>query len=290
MKNLQLITSHRDKTLRWKAIYRIGGNELRRVDAGLEIARRRKVDSVGFRFHLGNAGSETPLDAHIDLGLVAFYWEFDAPGLGRLCERIGRGHKRDLSLRIHHGSLWWQVWYDDDGGYDAHHRCDEWRQPKVWPWSRGRRKYRGWMCLRHGNVDLNPVDAFYGPKKWLKDETFPGAVARALVRVGDFPGDEYEVDFTLERRTVRREHGPAWAQRIKRVDYEADAECRPGIPVRNHDWKGDEILGWGVRVSEDSVLDGSWVREAVAGTIEQVRRDRAHYDYRPPEPAERPQP
>lgn len=282
MKNLHAFTSHRDNTRRYFATYRIKGDDLRRVEGHIEIAFRPKLGKGGFRFHLGDRGSETPIDGMVDLGLVAVFWGFNAPGLGRLCEWIGRGHKRDLSLRIHDGALWWRIWYDDDGGMDAYHCCDSWRQPKVWPWSAGRRKHRGWMCLRDGNINLNPVDAFWGSKLRLRDEDFPEQSARVLVPVGDFEGDEYEVDFTLERREVRRRYGPAWARRVKRVDYSADAKCTPGIPVRNHDWKGDEILGWGVKVSAESVADGTWVREAVAGTVDLACRDRKRYRYSPP--------
>lgn len=278
-KNLHTHTAHESRLHRYWATYRIGGDDRRSISAQLEISIRPKPYSGGVRLHFGDRGSETPVDGVLDLGWIAFYWGFDAPGLGRLCERIGAGHKRDLSLRIHSGQLWWKLWYDDQGGNDQYHRCDSWRQPKVWPWSRGRRKHRGWMCLRDGNIDLNPLDALWGPTLWLKDESFAGRTARTLVPVGDFDGDEYDVEFTLERRTIRRQHGPRWVQRVREVDYSADASGR--IPVRNHSWKGDDILGWGVRVSEQSVRDGSWVREAVANTIELVRRDRKHYGYQP---------
>ena len=280
--NLHAFTGHRKRIKRYFATYRLGGDDLRRIQGHLEIARRTKADSWGVRLHLGDRGSETPLDGMLDLGWVAFYWGVDAPGLGRLCERIGRGHKRDLSLRIFDRSLWWRLWYDDDGGMDSYHRCDSWRQPKLWPWSLGRRKHRGWMCLRDGNIDLNPVDAFYGSKLWLKDETFPEQTVRGLVPVGEFEGDEYNVDFTLERREVKRRNGPAWARRVKRVDYAVDAKCHPGIPVRNHDWKGDEILGWHVTVPHEAVENGTWLGEAVLKTIDLVKRDRLHYGYCPP--------
>lgn len=279
--NLHAFTSHRKRTLRYLATYRIGGSDIRRIEGQMEVTTRAKPISCGLRLHLGDRGSETPLDGSLDLGWVALFWGFNAPGLGRVCEIVGRGHKRDVSLKVHGGSLWWKLWYDDDGGMDCYHRCDSWRQPKLWPWSKGRRKHRGWMCLRDGNIDINPADAFWGGKLWLRDDDFPERTTRALVPVNDFPGDEYEVVFTLERREVRRKFGPVWAQKVKRVDYSADAECHPGIPVRNHDWKGDEILGWKVKVSESSVADGTWVRDAVAGTVDFVRRDRKRYGYRP---------
>lgn len=260
------------------------GFDGRTLNLGLELVKREKwgglLHGPGFKLHFGGRGSETPFDGHIDTGKYAAYWQIGGIG-GRFCEWLGRGHKRDLALSIHGGSLWWKLWYDGESGNDEHHRCDSWRTPKVWPWSAGRRKHRGWMCLRDGSIDLNPVDAFWGSKLWLRDENFAEQTVRALVPIGDFEGDEYEVDFTLERRTVRRKNGPAWAQRIKRVDYSADAKCRPGIPVRNHEWKGDEILGWNVNVTDQAVADGTWVREAVAATVELVRRDRRHYRYQP---------
>lgn len=282
MKNLHAFTSHRDRSRRYFATYRIKGDDRRRIEAHVEIAFRPKLGKGGFRLHLGDRGSETPVDGMVDLGRIAVFWGINFPGLGRICEWVGRGHKRDLSLRIHGGQLWWSLWYDDDGGMDSYHRCDSWRKPRLWPWSMGRHKHRAWMCLRDGNIDLNPISAFWGSKLWLRDEDFAEQTARALVSIGDFAGDEYAVDFTLERREVRRQHGPAWARRVKRVDYSADADCRPGIPVRNHDWKGDEILGWGVNVSEQAVADGTWVREAVVATQDLVRRDRSRYGYRPP--------
>jgi hypothetical protein len=255
-------------------------------DAGVNVEAHwwgfkpaKMADNLGFRIHFGDTYSETPYDFWAGAGVASVYLTIEANG--RFAEWIGRGHKRDLSLKIHDRSLWWKLWYDGEQGNAEHHRCDSWRQPKLWPWSAGRRKHRGWMCLRDGNIDLNPVDAFYGSRLWLRDESFGEEKATTLVHVGDFPRDEYLVDFTLERRQVRRKAGPAWARRVKRVDYSADAKCDPGIPIRNHDWKGDNMLGWSVRIPASAVEDGTWPKEAVAGTIEHVRRDRKHYGYVP---------
>jgi hypothetical protein len=253
----------------------------KKFETRVEVALKKKV-APGFQLHFGNRGSETPIDWHVSAYWLAIFGSFNAPGLGAFCEKIGRGHKRNISLRTHDKTLWWELWYDDDMGYDDWHRCDKWRKPKLWPWSMGRKKHRSWMCLRHGNIELNPVSAFYGSRLWLKDETFEGQTEQAMVDIQDFPGDMYVVDFALERRQVRREHGPAWARRVVRTDYSADAKCTPGIPVRNHDWKGDEILGWSVRVSKESLRGGKWIAEAVQGTIDHVRRDRKHYNYHPP--------
>lgn len=275
MKNLHTFTSHRDNCRRYFATYRIKGDDLRRIEGKVEVAFRPDLGKGGFRLHLGDRGSETPVDGMLDLGRVAIFWGINAPGLGRLCERIGRGHKRDLSLRIHDGKLWWKVWFDDDGGYDRHHNCDSWRQPKLWPWSAGRRKHRGWMCLRDGNIDLNPLDALWGHRYFHYEDVEKRA---ALVPVGEFPGDEYGVHFTLQRQTRGRNFGPAWARKRTDEGWAASWDASPGIPVRNHDWKGDEVLGSAERVPS---ADG-WLPHAVNSLAERIRRDRIRYGYRPP--------
>jgi hypothetical protein len=233
---------------------------------------RRWRDNIGFRLHLGNNGSETPIDVSLHASrLGSAYLSLEGIG-GRFGQWVGRGHKRDLSLRTHGGSLWWKVWYDGESGNDEHHRCDKWRRPKLWPWSAGRDKYRSWMCLRDGSIDLNPVDAIWGSPRYHREPV--DGPRTALVVVGDFPHDEYLVDFTLERFELRRELGSGF-------DYQA--KCTPGIPVRNHDWKGDEILGWGGRaLAPNDGPSPAWLQHAVADTIEHVRRDRRHYGYSPP--------
>lgn len=247
--------------------------------AYMKRSKEKWWNNLGFRLHIGNRGSESPLHADVHAGrLGSAYVSVEGVG-GRLCEFIGRGHKRDLSIKTHGGSVWWKLWYDGECGNDEHHRCDKWRTPKLWPWSAGRRKYRSWMCLRDGSLDLNPLDAIWGSPKYLRTRVEgPRTVA---VGVGDFPGDTYLVDFMLERFEVRREHGPAWVRRVLRSGYAYDAKCTPGIPVRNHSWKGDEILGWGGNLKIDEVTRSAWLDYAVADTIEHVHRDRRHYGYVP---------
>ena len=243
---------------------------------------KARLTNGGFRLHIGSRSSETPLDAHLDLGIVAAYFQVGGIG-GRWCEWIGRGHGRDLSLTVHGGQVWWKLWYDGDGGNDEHHRCDKWRQPKVWPWSAGLRKYRSWQCLRNGSAELNPVSAFYGSVKY--DHQSIGRARTALVAVGQCPDDEYTVEFTLQHVQRRRAHGPQWARRITEDYYAYDAECDSGIPVQNHDWKGDEITGWSGRLEGwTPAVDFDWLAQAVESTIEIAVRNRKHYAYRPPQP------
>lgn len=240
------------------------------------------LDNLGFKLHLGDRGSETPIDGHVDLGLVAAYWSIGGVG-GRLAEALGRGQKRNLALHLHGGSLWWELWHDDEGGNaDNVHRCDGWRQPKVWPWSAGRRKHRGWMCLRKGNIELNPLDALWGRPRPTRTPSEP---RDAFVQPEQFPGDSYLVRFTLEHNLWAREHGPSWVRRRTTETWSVEWDARPaGIPVRNHDWKGDEILAGAFPLGEGVYPGdvGEWLPWAAEHLLATVRRDRERYGYLPP--------
>lgn len=248
----------------------------------------RPMRGFGFQLHLGDEGSETPIDAHVKVGPFATYVTVAGLG-GRLAGWLGRGHKRDLKLEVASldGAEWdlnWKLWYDGESGNDEHHRCDSWRRPKLWPWSAGRVKSRQWMCLRDGHLNLNPATAFWGHKLYHREEI--GPVRHALVTVGEFEGDEYIVDFQLERTSRHRDHGPGWARRSEPVRLGAEWECRPaGIPVRNHDWKGDTVLASGCQLKvwnafEDEPVE-DWLPYAVDEVIAQIKRDRRHYGYQP---------
>lgn len=279
MKHLHAFTSHRDRCRRYFVTYRLKGNDLRRIEGHVEIATPATSDSAGFRLHLGDRGSETPVDVMLDLNRVKVFAGINFPGLGAFCEWAGRGHKRDLLLRVAGGHLWWKLWFDDDGGHDRHHNCDSWRQPRVWPWSRGRRKHRGWMCLRDGNIALNPASALWGTPKFQREKV---ESRTALVAPRQFDGDEYPVEVALERYEVRREHGPRWARRVLRSGFTAEWDTRGlcgGIPIRNHDWKGDEILAG---THGGDVDPDRWVADVVDQLVTSVRRDRERYGYRPP--------
>lgn len=219
-------------------------------------------DRLGVRFHIGGRGSETPFDWHVDLGVVAGYFSIGGVG-GRFCQWLGRGHGRDLSLALHNGKLWWKVWYDGDCGNDEHHRCDK-RRP-AW-WSR-ETKYRSWRCLRDGSLAVNPLDyVFGGELKYSYEDV--GPKRDAFVTVG--PTTDL-VTFQLQRQFHARPRGP------KRMSWVASWEANPGIRVRNHDWKGDTILGSAEPVSGRT----NWLPEAVASLERRVARDREHYRWNP---------
>ena len=268
--------SHREKGL-WRGWLNYDHDEgwRARWEAKLEVPWG-KGNLLGFRLHFGDRGSETPVDFSIGFYWFAFYFSLNTPRLYRFCEWIGRGHKRDLSLKFFNKALWWKLWYCDDGGYDQYHKCDPWRRPKLWPWSCGRSKYRGWMCLRDGRIDLNPLDAIWGTPKYtyvVLDED------ELLMEIDQFPGDEYMLRVKFEQAWRGRKHGPSWVRRKKLMHHEvAWSSYEDGVPVQNHDWKGDVVLESSIRVGD---LD-YWRMEFDVKFKDWVREQRKKNRYRPP--------
>lgn len=247
----------------------------RKFATHLEISTSRTGPSV--RLHLGNASSETPVDWHISLIWISFYGSLDWPGLGKFCGWIGRGHKRDLSLSVFGGQLWWKLWYDDDGGYDDYHKHDLWKKPVLPPWCWGRKKYRSWMCLRNGNIDLNPVNAFWGFRRYNYTNI---DMCHTVVGANQFSGDMQEVKLTLQSVVQKRDAGPAWARRPKWIGYSVAWDCRDGIPTQNHDWKGDCVYGSSVS-AKDPIDMEHWKNDAVIALTNWIIKDRKRNNYRP---------
>jgi hypothetical protein len=215
----------------WRAWLNL--NDPNYVSAGTEfhweIAWLRKV-SPGFRIHFGNRGSETPFHWDVSFYWLAFFFSMNTPNMGKFFEKICRGHKRDLSLKFHSGQAWWCVWYDDDGGYDDHHKHDSWKVPKFWPFRN--KKYRPWICLRKGNIDLNPLDIWWG-HRFYDYETLEEDVL--LIEINQFPDDEYMVEFKVQHMTQARRTGPRFARRVTDHGYVADwsiPDGGDGIPTK----------------------------------------------------------
>jgi hypothetical protein len=266
MKNVHYHTSKEKKL--WRAWL-----NYRKFRTHLEISTART--GPGFKLHLGNRSSETPIDWNVCLYWINFYGSFDWPGLGAFCSWLGRGHKRDISLHLYSRTLWWKVWYDDDMGYDDYHDHDKWKQPVLPPWRWGRHKYRSWMCLRDGNIDINPVDAFWGSRKFVYTdiETFTDTVG-----VNAYPRDMQLVTFTLQSCVRQRDHGPAWARRPKWVGYSVAWRCEEGIPTQNHDWKGDCVYASSVAARDPIDMD-FWRRDAMIELVRWIKKDRARNGY-----------
>lgn len=209
--------------------------------------------SVGADFKVGNRGSENVLAAHIGLGPVgALYLSSERFGQWIQRRLNNEGYdSRETGFSIHHGRLWWNVWARRD-----EHRASD---PK-------------WM---RGTLAVDPRHHILGPAKNRKvSET-----EKVPVTVYMPEGDTHNVLVHLEQWETRRTRGRA------RTYWLAQWASKNGIPVRNHDWKGDETYScsWGIQgVTPDNPR---WPYILAAKAAEQCTRDRARYGYRAPEAA-----
>lgn len=252
--------------------------------------RRYKGGSqrVGFSIHLGNRHSETP----IDLSAHAWWWGcyVTVGGIGgRFAQWAGRGHKRDVMLETsRHGAgspeLRWKLWYDDDHGSDdqGHRACRSkpvpWDRPNLRLGEKPKKHYRTWRCLRDGSIDLNPLTALWGHR--LYSYTDVEVDPDVILEVGEFPGDNYPVTFTLQRQHRARAKGPSWARRRTDEGFVVDWRAEKGIPFRNHEWKGDNTYASAVRLPAGT--RGRWKRVAHDLLVEDIKAQRRRYGYRPP--------
>lgn len=217
------------------------------LGAQLVIGRSR---SVGVGFKVGNAGSEQPLAAHIGLGrLGALYVHTERHGRGiqRLLNPTGF-ESRETGVSFHNGRVWWNVWAPRD-----EHKASD---PK-------------WM---RGNANINPAHYLLGPRKGeVIDRTDKEP---ATVHMPD--GTTYDVTVQLEKWQRGRPRGK------KTIHWTLCWDCGPGIPVRNHDWKGDEYFGGSFPFPAATAGTHQWVQAAAALIAEHCAADRARYNYRAP--------
>lgn len=272
--------SHKDpRGWRWNAYYKLESRRCEQMHTNVELTwgLKKRFRIYGVKLHLGNRDSDNAMNIMLSIGVFAIFWSIYTPSLKRFAVWIGRNRKRDLSLTIHDGTLWWKLWYDDDGGYDRHHECDSWRKPRLWPWSMGRKKHRGWMCLRDGNIALNPLDAFWGPRLF---EHIDMEKKTKILKMKQFVGDQYDVELTLQKVYRGRKDGPKWARRRKFDHWTVDWDCRAGIPYRNDSWKGDHVHASKIRINSPT----NWWIKAMVELFKKIEQERVEYRFRPPEP------
>jgi hypothetical protein len=211
---------------------------------------KSKWRTVGIDFKVGNCGSEQVLAASLRLGPIGSLY-LHTEDHGRWIQRRlnPTGYQsRETGLSYYRGRLSWQLWARRD-----EHRASD---PK-------------WM---NGSLPIDPRHYLYGPKKNRKvseTEKVP-----AVVRMPE--GDTHDVLVHLEKWETRRTRGRAHT--FWRAEWKSEA----GIPVRNHDWKGDEYY------SSSWVIDGvtpdnpRWPHIVAAAAAEHCSRDRARYNYQAP--------
>jgi hypothetical protein len=217
---------------------------------GQVVIGGRGSHSFGIGLKVGNPGSEQVLAANLCLGpLGALYLHTEDHGkwLQRRLNNTGYD-SRVIEADLYHGRLSWKLWA----------KRDQWsaKDPK-------------WM---QGSVAVDPRHYLLGPRKNRKlSETDR---VPATVRMPE--GDTYDVTVHLEQWETRRTRGRAHTY------WMAQWDCKDGIPVRNHDWKGDETYSCSWMVEGVTPDMPRWPHIIAAKAAEQCTRDRARYGYRAP--------
>ncbi|MFG3051916.1 hypothetical protein ACGFZP_13325 [Kitasatospora sp. NPDC048239] len=216
--------------------------------SGQIVVGRSELHSISAAFKVGNDGSENALGGSITLGrLGALY--LSTGDLGRRVQRLLNSltyESRVIEVSAYEGHLSWKVWAPRNSSTKGTPR---------------------WM---DGYTTINLLDRWLGPVRFSYEDIGPKRPGRVLMP----EGDAHEVTLQLQRQRKGRRRGrpvESWT-----VDW----TCHPGIPVRNHSWKGDEVLGSSVEVTAAAVDGGRWAEEACAQIAADMSRDRAHYRWR----------
>lgn len=219
------------------------------IGAELVIGR---AHTIGAGLKVGNQGSEHTLAAHVCLGPLGalFLWTEDyGTWLQRRLNPVGY-ESRVIDLSFHHGRVWWQLW----ARRNEHRATDPW-----------------WMSV---SLNINPAHYLLGARiNQLVDST---EKAPTTVELPD--GTSYPVTVRLEKWQSGRPRGR------KKYRWTLDWESRPGIPIRNEAWKGDETYGGHWQVPADVVDDPQWLEAAARSIADKCMADRERYSYRTPTP------
>ncbi|GAA1281420.1 hypothetical protein [Saccharothrix xinjiangensis] len=201
---------------------------------------------------IGSAGSEHTLAGHVSINpLGALYLHTE--GFGTWVQRrlIPTGYDdRVIGLSVHDGRVRWSLW-EREGHWSS-------EQPKWW----------------EGSFRCDPRDLLLGPLKWERENI--GGPVPVVVRMPYSDEDTYKVELQLQQAQRRRKRG-----RPGEPEWWVDWRSKKGIPVRRHDWKGNEVLGSTVRVTRQDVTSGLWPMVAAAKIAEHMMESRVHHGYTP---------
>lgn len=222
----------------------------RRGETHLEIAKGW-TKQFAAEVSIGNAGSETPLDAHLVIPYFrGFYFGTNVLGAriahwrSRRADRRPGGNRYTTlawGVRIDGDHISWKVGADVDGG-----------GPRGW-----RRGYWSWRDFLLGKVHVEHE------KLGKHDALIP------------MPEGLYPARVILERWTRTRR---TWRQ--SRVEYAASFWIEGGVPngrEKYGDW--DSTIGFSVRV--DDPLSGGWIARAELQAAQRLLKEREGYAGRP---------
>jgi hypothetical protein len=231
--------------------------EVEKFSGHIETIVRKPQASFSARFHVGNAGSETPFDGHLTIFGSGLYW---GVSLGsKIAQKLTSSPEykydgRDLSVRIDDGKLWLRVWTPPDR------------------WTKG--EFAEW---RDAVVALNPFEWFQGPKRYNYENL------DKVNMVLHLPEDEetYPVTLTLQKCLFGRKKGK---RRI--ISYVVDVNAPKGIPDHyDHSggWKGDRVYGFSVGINN---AGRDWFLDAKNLVIADILKNRGNSGFREAQPVD----
>ena len=220
---------------------------LTRLVIGLEWVFGRRSSNCGVSLAVDDDGPT--LHAHIGVPFAALFWQLEHPivrrlmpsrlvnSVGRLGETFRIYDERELSLKVHSGSVWWSLWMSGN----------EWRRtdPK---WRRG---------------SFNPLTFLFGRHKYTSETIEERAVAVPL------PEWAYAGSARLHRDTWKRPR-LWWASKsLLRVTLDVEGGVPiPGKGENSYDCDDDAI--YGSTVAARTIEDG--IGELVASALRTRRK------------------
>ncbi len=214
--------------------------------------RDRGFTSVGFRLKVGNAGSEHPLGMTLHFGWLGSLY-LHTGTIGRQWQRRLNPDGYDsrvIEVMLRRAHFDWKLWA----------KADEWKRsdPK-------------WM---RGSVNFSLFDRLLGVRRYDYQD-IPGGTTTRMVSM---PERQYLVELKLQRQIHGRRR---WRKTLSwSVDW---STLGAGIPYRRPtgSWKGDDICGSAVKVSDASVRAGTWADAAAVAIAARITESRAGNGWSP---------
>jgi hypothetical protein len=231
--------------------------EVEKFSGHIETIVRKPQASFSARFHVGNAGSETPFDGHLTIFGSGLYWGISAGS--KLAQKLTTNPEneydgRDLSVRIDDERLWLKVWTPSD----------RWKSGEFAKW-------------RNAVIPLNPFEWFLGSKRYSYENLDQVSMVLRL------PEDEetYPVTVTLQKCSLGRKKG-----KRRLISYFLDVNAPKGIPDHydpSGGWKGDRVYGFSVAIKNPG---SGWHIDAKNLIIANILQSRGNSGFREAQPVD----
>jgi len=230
--------------------------------------RKRTETLFALRLHIGNDGSETPWDGHIQIFGIGFFWGHTA--FRKMASWLSRcsGYKydsREWSIRISDGTLYWSLAEHSD-------MCSKHSRAYLRKSTKKRKFPRRRVTWRRGSINLSIPEAIWGPKRYTYEDV------DSYVTTIKMPEEEYAAVLRLQKvffgrtKVAKHKHEQSWT---------IEVDSPKGIPTHydsSGGWKGDRTYGFGVHF--DYPRSQGWQIDAENAVTAWVLKERARTGFR----------